>query len=838
MTIVMPSVTQQIGRLFAEGTLTGLSDAELLGRFASGRDPLAFDALVARHGPMVLGVCRGLLDDPNDAEDAFQATFLILVKKAGTFRGPVALGGWLHLAARRVAIRANVAAARRRAYERRAGQMAKTTSEPGPSARDELLRALHEEIDRLPRQCRLAVVLCDLQGTPQDRASVELRLSERTLRRRLSQGRERLRARLAGRGLGQDRAMLGALCLREARAVVPAAWKVATARAALATLEPATAAGTVSVAAMTLTREVSRTMLIQKLTLASALLATSGLLAWGASAALFSPGQEPSKRETAPTPPPAARKTAVPAIPPPRPDFADPAGMLPVSGRVLDPDGKPVAGAEVYVRHHAEMHWTPIDPMAARQKGRVAVTDAGGRFHFEFDKGASDITGVVGHGWEAARIASSAPGFAPGWKEAGDMARGGEVTPHLVRDDVPVRGRVLDSQGRPVAGVVVRLQQIGAVKDGVDLDAMLASGEVDEDKVASWYGLAQRAPTWQADPAPLWPGGRDAWTTDADGRFEVRGVGRDRIARLDFHGGGVADGTIHVMARPSKASPKARPRPSMAQDVALVGREGAFKGRYPQATPLVGATFDTIAGPTKPITGIVRLKGSDKPVEGAIVRAADPATHTAVTARTDASGHFRLDGVPKGEFYQIQVTERPGIDSFLRHWEIIDDTEGLKPINATFEVPPGVIVVGRLVDKATGRTIPPVAVNYLKAADNAAAGDDASFSGFSMLADAAFGLTVPPGPGIICAAAAISENENPYVRARLGAADQAKGFDIIYDAKVGEHDACNFINTKAGAGPVALDFKLIRGLSRAGRLSDPDGRPVVGAFAYGLSGRS
>ena len=88
MANVMPSVTQQIGRLFAEGTLTGLSDAELLGRFASGRDPLAFDALVERHGPMVLCVCRGLLDDPNDAEDAFQATFLILVKKAGTFRVP------------------------------------------------------------------------------------------------------------------------------------------------------------------------------------------------------------------------------------------------------------------------------------------------------------------------------------------------------------------------------------------------------------------------------------------------------------------------------------------------------------------------------------------------------------------------------------------------------------------------------------------------------------------------------------------------------------------------------------------------------------------------------
>ena len=147
------------------------------------------------------------------------------------------------------------------------------------------------------------------------------------------------------------------------------------------------------------------------------------------------------------------------------------------------------------------------------------------------------------------------------------MVKRGEVALRLVRDDVPVRGRVLDSQGRPVAGVVVRIRAIWEVNDGVDLDAMLASGAVDEEHVSDGrrYGdsLGPAAPTWQADPAPLWPGGRNAWTTGADGRFEVRGIGRDRIARLEFHGGGVADGTLDVMARPAKAPPKARPLPSL-----------------------------------------------------------------------------------------------------------------------------------------------------------------------------------------------------------------------------------------------------------------------------------
>src|SRR5262249_5494206 len=145
-------------------------------------------------------------------------------------------------------------------------------------------------------------------------------------------------------------------------------------------------------------------------------------------------------------------------------------------------------------------------------------------------------------GWHKAQVAVAAPGFAPAWVEAGDMVKRGEMALRLVRDDVPVLGRVLDSQGRPVAGGVVRMRAMWEVKEGVDLDAMLASGAVDENmsRRARRFGdaLGAAAPNWQADPAPLWPGGRNGWTTGADGRFEVQGVGRDRIARLEFHGGG------------------------------------------------------------------------------------------------------------------------------------------------------------------------------------------------------------------------------------------------------------------------------------------------------------
>ena len=155
---------RQIGQLFAEGVLSGLSDAQLLDRFVEHRDQSAFEALVARHGPMVLSVCRGILRDPNDAEDAFQAAFLVMVKKAKTVRARHSLRGWLYQVAHRIAIQANIAAGRRRAHEREAGQMASTTTSTGLTLADALLPALHEEIARLPEKFRLAVVLCDLDG--------------------------------------------------------------------------------------------------------------------------------------------------------------------------------------------------------------------------------------------------------------------------------------------------------------------------------------------------------------------------------------------------------------------------------------------------------------------------------------------------------------------------------------------------------------------------------------------------------------------------------------------------------------------------------------------------
>ncbi len=726
-----------LDRLFVEGTVSGLPDDQLLDRFLATRDGAAFEALLGRHGPMVLRVCRAVLRNPSDAEDAFQATFLVLVKKARTLRGRANLGGWLYLVAYRVAIQANAVAARRRVQERRAGEMAAMTSADDPIIPAELLPALHEEIARLPEKIRLAVVLCDLQGIPQQQAAESLRLSERTLRRRLAGGRERLKARLDRRGLAWGDAVMTAVRLREAGTVIPPAWRDATIRAALDLVGSTVAARAVSAAAQSLTHEVLKTMFVQKLTVASAALLGACLTVWAVSAALTTQGDEPPKAATVPI----HQGVAPASRPDAQTDPLDAVGTLPVRGQVLDPDGRPVAGSEIFIRHNFYYGWTPISPVPEGQKGRVAVCNRDGRFEFELDKASSDWP--YGHepSWHRATIAATAPGFGLAWVEAGSLANGGEATLRLVRDDVPIHGRVLDTQGRPVAGVTVRLGRVSVFKTGVDLDAPLAFGKVHAAQIAASYG----------NDDVIWPGGSNTWTSDGDGRFEVKGVGRDRLGLLFFHSPALADSSVYVMARPDKARGPSSPQPNRTTDTMGHGVKSlSFDPR------VVGATFELVFGPTKPITGVVRLKGSGKPLAGVPVHGSESATGTAVSARTDAEGRFRLVGLPKGRVYRIRAYPRTGIDPFLGKTITVTDTEGLKPIETTLELIRGVIVVGRLVDEATGRPVFAGASQYFKLPTNPNEGGTNQMDGGGRAAhlsvtDPAFRLTVPPGGGALCA---------------------------------------------------------------------------------------
>lgn len=182
-------------------TTADAPDAELIERFVTGRDHDAFAILVRRHGPMVFGVCRRVLRDPHDAEEAFQVSFLVLVRKARTLRQPERLANWLYGVANRVARKAKLAAARRQKHERtiaRSNLVAPVTVGPDGA---ELRAVLDEEMVKLPEKYRTALVMCYLEGLTNDDAAERLGWPTGSMSYRLARGRELLRRRLARRGL-------------------------------------------------------------------------------------------------------------------------------------------------------------------------------------------------------------------------------------------------------------------------------------------------------------------------------------------------------------------------------------------------------------------------------------------------------------------------------------------------------------------------------------------------------------------------------------------------------------------------------------------------------------
>jgi RNA polymerase sigma factor (sigma-70 family) len=236
-------------------------DRELLLRFILRRDEGAFAALVRRHGPMVLGVCRRILRHDQDAEDAFQATFLVLARKARGVRNREAVASWLHAVAFRTAQQVRAAQMRRRTRERQVETLPHTAVQP-PEAQD-WRPLLDHELNRLPERYRSPLVLCDLHGQPRRRAALQLGLSDGTLSRRLAAGRRLLAERLSRHGVLLSGGALATALAGEASAAVPASWISLTARGA--TLVAAGQAAALATPAVFLMNQVLRSMLMTKL---------------------------------------------------------------------------------------------------------------------------------------------------------------------------------------------------------------------------------------------------------------------------------------------------------------------------------------------------------------------------------------------------------------------------------------------------------------------------------------------------------------------------------------------------------------------------------------------
>jgi RNA polymerase sigma factor (sigma-70 family) len=285
----------------------GLTDGLLLGRYVGNGDPAAFEAIVRRHGPMVLGVCRRALDDAHDAEDAFQATFLVLVKKAASVVPAEQVGHWLYGVAYRTALKARTMRAQRQAKEKEAGEMPRQALDEGASR--ELRQFLDEELGRLPAEHQVPLVLCYLEGRSKSEVARQLGIPEGTVSSRLARGKELLRDRLTRRGMHLAAGALAvALSQGVASAAMPPALASSTVQAAALFAAGVTAAGAASAEVVALAEEVLRVMFPTKMKTVLAMLLVVGVLGAAAGALSYAaPADKPAVEKKA------ADRTALPA---------------------------------------------------------------------------------------------------------------------------------------------------------------------------------------------------------------------------------------------------------------------------------------------------------------------------------------------------------------------------------------------------------------------------------------------------------------------------------------------------------------------------------------------
>ena len=388
----------------------------------------------------------------------------------------------------------------------------------------------------------------------------------------------------------------------------------------------------------------------------------------------------------------------------------------------------------------------------------------------------------------------------------------------LVPDDVPIRGRVLDIQGRPVPGVNVQVFAIQEPPAG-DLDAMLQAGTIRDGRFSGGFYTAAWFTTGGSRPIE-----RRTIKTGLDGRFRIDGAGRDRLVVLEFDGPGIERGRLWAMTR--VAPPTAKPRSVPANP-----------NFYSDIHPLHGAIFDHVAGPSKPIEGLIRAKGTRQPLAGVQVSCFARASGLFAYATTDKDGRFRLDGLPKVASYRIQADPKPGEPYFTLATDVTG-TDGLEPIPVTLELLKGVVVRVRLIDKATGKAVAGLNVDYTQLPPN----NNEGLSGVRRFGPEGFPMTVPPGPTFFFAEA--EGNDLPYTRARLAPADRGKGVALFGDGDVDRPGIrsifapCHtyrIVNVPADVDTFTLDMELTRGPSRKGRLIGPDGKPVAGVSAFGLA---
>ncbi len=618
-----------------------VSDQALLARHLSG-DESAFAAIVQRHSRLVLGVCRRVLTTRQDAEDATQAVFVVLARQAPTAKWQRSIANWLYTTARRVALAA------RRAALRRAGHEARAPNRTVAATLDELtgretLALLDDELDRLPPRYREPLVLCYLEGLSREETAARLGVPEATVKSQLDRGRKKLAAALEKRGLVAGTAVIAAVAATPAAACPPEL---------LASVMVA-AGGQPSPAVAALAQGVAVNTWMNP-TLLGVLAVTAVSLGMAGFA-----------------PPPSAtadEKPAVKAEKPGEKKDAKPEKPTSIGGTVTGPDGKLVNGASVFVGYYRTGGmWAPGQERTVGTK--VATTDADGKFTADVPKDAPAYFWVY----------ATKPGFGVTWTEPKypnrTITEPGKLTLKMPADQ-PITGTVVGTEGKPVAGASVTVFTL-MDPTGRDFDTFLKAAAAGE------FGAIGQWDDPLHPPVELFRA-----TTDADGKFEVKGVGNDRIVGLAVSGKGVARQSGMVLTRKGVDVGPLN-QPPKDQRMVRLGQHPIF---YPPELKLV-----VVAGYA--VEGVVTDKKTGKPIAGVLLEV-NTGHWDRVTTVSNKDGKYRLDGMTKGMSHHINVFPPKGVDVFPT-WADVKEATGYQAVTLDFTLVPGAVFAGKVIDKET-----------------------------------------------------------------------------------------------------------------------------------------
>jgi RNA polymerase sigma factor (sigma-70 family) len=790
------------------------SDTALLDRFIRARDEKAFAALLVRHGPLVLHVCQRILGDVQDAEDAFQAAFLVLARKAAALRHPEALPAWLSGVARRVALKAQSAKARR-SCEVKPLSLSPSDSRPDALAElsvRELLAILDEEVQRLPEAYRLPLILCCLEGRSLEEAARQLGWTVGSVKGRLERGRARLHQRLVRRGATLSAALAAVEASRgAASAAVVARLTAGTVKSAMAfAARPTAAASGASSPAQALAEEMLRNMGLAKLRIAVALMlatcvVTAGFLTYKAAGP---PSTQLPRVDSVPLLTDA--ETAPAAHPQNQPLATDLLNAsIAIHGRVLTPGGTPVAGAKLYVGYTPRpSSLSPSRP--ATTYAPRATSGVDGRFRFTFSR--SELEAKVLDAARPAVIAVAAD-YGPAWAVIGDAADDVELSLKLV-SDLPLRGRILDANGKALASAKLRVEGVESASE----EALTRYLRGEPAPRVHWVG-------------PL-PGQPAVLTTDNDGRFQATGFGRDRIVWLVVEAPDICHAFLAAVTRP----PDSRPNP-----------------RNFYRTPL-----EYTASTGRRIRGVVRDKATGEPLPD-VQLIAHSQPHT--TTVTDVDGRYELLGCLKSQGYMLRAQPQDGHPFFMTMGAVTDGP-GIGPLTLDFELVSGIAVGGRVVDRVTGKPLKAALVEYYPLFPNPncallSFGVGAASSAATQ-PDGSYGLAVLPGPGIVCVTASphdfyavamldgeelakVTDGKQPTNLLLSGSKDRFVHHAVSAYGEIGQgvvrvnrYHALTLIKPEPTQESVMLDFEVEPARTLQGAVTGLDGKPLTGAEVAGL----